>query len=105
MNDNEFNKLSEILFIKLEDLLDNLNIEDTDIQTRDNVLIIDCNNNEIYINKHHVTKQIWVSSQNKAYHFDFDGSNWISTTNKQEIFIFLSKELSNILGYKINLIE
>ena len=101
MDDSKFNELSEILFIELEDLLDNLGI---DMQINDDILIIEFDDNkQIYVNKHHVTKQIWVSSQNKAYHFNFEDNNWISTKDNQEIFVFLSSELSGILGYNVKL--
>lgn len=100
MNDKEFNKLSDILFMKLEDLLDEL---DVDIQVNDNILIIEYGNHQIYVNKHSFTHQIWVSVQNTAHHFNFDGINWIDTKDKQEFFKLLSNRLSIILGYEIKL--
>lgn len=78
---------------------------DCDVERKgDGVLEITlANGSRIIISRHVPGSEIWVAAKSGGYHFRFDGQSWINTRNGGELFLSISRYLSEQGGKSIML--
>ena len=81
--------------------------DSVDIDIDDQSLTIENDDGQqLLLNKHAPTKEIWLSSPlSGAWHFTYheQSSKWISSKESHELFVFLTKEISQLTQTKITL--
>lgn len=108
MDKNLYQVKVNSLFSKVSDIIDKADLDIIDMDSTYNQLsIIDQRGREILISKQEFLYEVWVSSPlSGAHHFLFEekSERWISKRNQfLEIFDFLEKEISILIGKTINL--
>jgi CyaY protein len=85
MNDSEFIQLTEAAFSRMQQ-----GLEDADLdfeQPADGILEIEFDDgSKLVINRHNVAREIWVAARSGGFHFRHDGSGWRDTRDNAELF-------------------
>jgi len=58
---------------------------------------------KIVVNRHAVSKELWVAARAGGFHFRWDGQGWRDTRNSRELMAVLSELLSSQVGESIAL--
>ena len=58
---------------------------------------------QIVVNRHEVSREIWVAGQTGAYHFRWNGSGWQDTRSGDELYAVVTRLVSQIAGRTIDL--
>lgn len=89
MNDSEFIQLAETAFSRMEQ-----GLEDADLdfeQPADGILEIEFDGGgKMVVNRHNVAREIWVAARSGGFHFRHDGANWLDTRDGAELFAKLA---------------
>jgi CyaY protein len=89
MNDSEFTRLTEAVFIRIQQ-----GLEDADLdfeQPADGILEIEFDDgSKIVINRHNAAREIWAAARSGGFHFRYDGAAWRDTRDNTELFAKLS---------------
>lgn len=101
MKDDEFSRLSSIIFDYLINLLDNFEQDDViNFDIEEDLIEINTCLGVFIINKHFTAKQIWLSSPlTGPYHFSYVDNCWKSNKN-EELISILEKELNYLKDIK-----
>ena len=107
MNTASFSVIAEQV---LEDIAERLEeveaLEDADIDMIDGVLTVEFEDRtQMILNRQEPTKQIWLASPEGPAHFGQSGSGdeWLNDKNGEELFLVLSRVISNKTGQTISL--
>ncbi|WP_348769429.1 iron donor protein CyaY [Buchnera aphidicola] len=93
---NNFYKLIDELFLKIEDNL-NLYIDkiDFDYEIQNYMITITFSNKSvIIINKQEFLQQIWLASKLNAYHFNYCSGKWICNRSNKNFWTIFQKSFS-----------
>lgn len=89
MNDSEFIQLAETAFSRMEQ-----GLEDADLdfeQPADGILEIEFDDGgKMVVNRHNVAREVWVAARAGGFHFRHDGTNWLDTRDGTELFAKLA---------------
>lgn len=89
MNDNEFIQLAEAAFSRMQQ-----GLEDADLDFElpsDGILEIEFEDGgKMVINRHNVAREIWVAARSGGFHFRHDGVHWHDTRDGTELFAKLA---------------
>ncbi|MDU5689457.1 MAG: iron donor protein CyaY [Citrobacter freundii] len=79
MNDSEFHRLADTLWMTIEERLDDWDGDsDIDCEINGGVLTISFENgSKIIINRQEPLHQVWLATKQGGYHFDLKGDEWI----------------------------
>ena len=79
MNDSEFHRLADQLWLTIEEHLDDWDGDsDIDCEINGGVLTITFENgSKIIINRQEPLHQVWLATKQGGYHFDLKGDEWI----------------------------
>ena len=79
MNDSEFHRLADQLWLTIEERLDDWDGDsDIDCEINGGVLTITFENgSKIIINRQEPLHQVWLATKQGGYHFDLKGDEWI----------------------------
>ena len=79
MNDSEFHRLADTLWLTIEERLDDWDGDsDIDCEINGGVLTITFENgSKIIINRQEPLHQVWLATKQGGYHFDMKGDEWI----------------------------
>lgn len=103
MDESEFIEVANHVFSLVEDAID---CSDLDVETvrEGNIITLECEEgDEIVINMHTPTAQLWMASRRGGLHFEYIDGQWISTRSKEEFWSALNRLLSTSLGRSITL--
>lgn len=104
MNDSEFCQRSEAALAMIEARLDGSGSDVDYSMAGDGVLEIECAGGEkIVVNRHRAAQEIWVASRLGGAHFRWDGQDWRSTQDGQDLLAALSAHVSAHLGADVDL--
>ncbi|XBC41777.1 MAG: iron donor protein CyaY [Buchnera aphidicola (Kaburagia rhusicola rhusicola)] len=97
MNNFNFHKLTDQLFLSIEYNIDNYRGKsDIDCEKNYNVITITFENKKrIIINKQEPLHQVWLATHDLGYHFEYKKSQWICNRTQQEFWYVLGKSCSN----------
>ncbi len=104
MDENRFLSIADQFLEELADQLDEGIGDAVDVELLAGILTLDLPQGGQYvINKHAPNRQIWLSSPvSGAWHFDYDGADWVSTREPRSEFLnLLATELSAALGQEV----
>lgn len=94
MTESEFLQYSDELFGYIDECIDTGGWE-LDCEAGDNVLTIESDNGEqIIVNRHVATQELWIAAKSGGYHFAYHEGQWISGRDGSEFFAVLSQVLS-----------
>jgi CyaY protein len=102
LSEKTFDQLADQTLSKLVDALGEL--DDLEADLSQGVLTVKFEDGKRYvINSHRAARQIWMAAESSAWHFDWDGSKWVSTKSKDELLALIAQTVGKKLGRKINL--
>lgn len=103
MNDTEYDMLVDAIFIKLEEALDECEV-DIDYEGAGGILtLIFPNQTKIILNKQPPLHQIWVATKFNGHHFNLAGEQWIDERTGAEFWSFMDEAASKQAGQPITL--
>jgi iron donor protein CyaY len=89
MNDSEFAQLTDDAFARLEQGLENADL-DFELPA-DGILEVEFDDgSKLVINRHNVAREIWVAARSGGFHFRHDGDAWKDTRDGAELFAKLA---------------
>src|SRR5262245_32385030 len=98
-------ELSEQIFDQLADrtlsaLVESIGeLDDVEADLAQGVLTVKFEDGKRYvINSHRAARQIWMAADSSAWHFDWNGSQWISTKSKDELLALVERTVGKKLG-------
>ena len=81
MNDSEFHRLADTLWMTIEERLDDWDGDsDIDCEINGGILTLSFENgSKIIINRQEPLHQVWLAAKQGGYHFDLKDGEWIAT--------------------------
>lgn len=58
---------------------------------------------KMIVNRHDVSRQIWVAGRTGAYHFRWDGKGWVDTRSGEALLAVVSGLASELAGQRVEL--
>ena len=93
MNDSEFHRLADQLWLTIEERLDDWD-GDSDI---------DCENgSKIIINRQEPLHQVWLATRQGGYHFDLKGDEWICDRSGETFWDLLEQAATQQAGETVS---
>ncbi|POZ63015.1 iron donor protein CyaY [Chromobacterium alticapitis] len=93
MNESEFLQLSDAIFDRIEQALDDHEL-DVDTLRQGNVLEIEFDSGEkIVVNRHASNQEMWIAAKSGGYHFARQGADWIAARDGSEFFSTLAEAI------------
>lgn len=91
MNDSEFHRLADSLWMTIEERLDDWDGDsDIDCEINGGVLTISFENgSKIIINRQEPLHQVWLATKQGGYHFDLKGDEWICDRSGEAVTSWL----------------
>lgn len=94
MNETQFIEASETLMQAVEDAVDQAGI-DVEASRSGNVLTLEADNGEqVVINRHTPTSQMWVASRKGGLHFELQDGVWVNTRGGQTFWQAVNEALT-----------
>lgn len=100
MNDSEFHRLADSLWMTIEERLDDWDGDsDIDCEINGGVLTISFENgSKIIINRQEPLHQVWLATKQGGYHFDLKGDEWICDRSGETFWDLLEQAASQQAG-------
>lgn len=93
MNDSEFIQLTEAAFSRIQQGLENSELDFE--EPANGIIEVEFDDgSKIVINRHSVAREIWVAARSGGFHFRHDGSAWKDTRDGTELFAKLAALIS-----------
>jgi CyaY protein len=92
MNESEFLKLTDSLFTRIDQALEDAGL-DVDSVLNGNVLEIEFDDGgKIVVNRHSANQEVWIAAKSGGYHFALQADGrWIAARDGAEFFATLSQ--------------
>lgn len=91
MTENEFNRLADAVFQRIEQANDNSG-QDIDYDSNGVVMEIEFGNgNKIIVNRHTPNQEIWVAARSGGFHYSINDGRWVSQRDGSELFSKLTE--------------
>ncbi len=105
MTETEFLEAAEKLFERVENIIDEDGL-DVDSDRAGNVLTLEADNGEqVVINLHAPTQQVWLASRQGGLHFMLEDGIWRSTRDKVSFWSALSRALTFVTGEPVTITQ
>lgn len=102
LTESTFDQLADRTLHALVDQIGEL--DDVEADLSQGVLTVKFEDGKRYvINSHRAARQIWMAAESSAWHFDWNGSQWISTKSKEELYALIERSVGKKLGREIKL--
>ena len=108
MTESEFLALADSALNAIEAALEQAT-DDTDLDVEcsrsGNVLEIECidNGSKIIVNSQAPLQELWLASKAGGYHFKYDGKQWLSARDGNELYATLSASVTEQAGVAVTL--
>lgn len=103
MNETQFIESTEALMDRIEDALEATDL-DVDVDRSGNVMTIAFDNGEeVVINRHGPTQQMWLASRHGGLHFALEDGKWRCTRTGADFWDALNDTVSLVAGEKVEL--
>ncbi|MDM7859204.1 iron donor protein CyaY [Alteromonas sp. ASW11-36] len=103
MNDTEYDMRVDAIFMRLEEALDECEV-DIDYEGAGGILtLIFPNQTKIILNKQPPLHQIWVATKFNGHHFNLEGEQWIDERTGAEFWSFMDEAASKQAGQPVTL--
>jgi CyaY protein len=102
LSEHTFDHLADETLSNLVDALGEE--EDFEVDLSQGVLTIKFEDGKRYVvNSHRAARQIWMAAESSAWHFDWNGKEWVSTKTKEELWKLLEDVISRKAGRVLEL--
>ena len=89
MNDSDFIQLTESVFTRIQQGLEEIDLDFE--QPADGILELEFDDgSKMIVNRHNAAREIWVAARSGGFHFRHDGTAWHDTRDGTELFAKLS---------------
>jgi len=108
LSESEYDALAQPELQRLIDSLDALSNEDLEAELASDILTIEFSDGARYVlNSHRAARQIWLSAERAAWHFDFLPARqaWVAAKTGDELWSTLARLLSDKLGEPVTLAQ
>ncbi|XLM20769.1 iron donor protein CyaY, partial [Chromobacterium piscinae] len=93
MTESEFLQLSDAIFDRIEQALDDHEL-DVDTLRQGNVLEIEFDSGDkVIVNRHAANQEMWIAAKSGGYHFARQGEAWIAGRDGSEFFSTLAEAI------------
>ncbi len=105
MDEQQYLKLADVTFKRIEDLLDTVDADDCDCERAGDVITLTFKNGiRCVVNTQRPTRQIWLAAGARAWHFDAKGDAWIDDKDKTtELFTTIAHIVKEQAGVDVAL--
>lgn len=106
LSESEYDSLAQPELQRLIDSLDALTNEELEAELASDILTIEFSDGSRYVlNSHRAARQIWLSAERAAWHFDFVPAKqaWVAAKTGDELWSTLTRLLSDKLGEPVSL--
>ncbi len=106
MNDAEFHRAVTDTLLRIEQAVEGCGA-DIEFENAGDILTLEfANGTRIIINKQGAAKQIWVAAKSGGFHYRHDDGtgNWINDQTGAELFVELSRLVSQQAGQALTLV-
>ena len=103
MTENEFNKLADAVFQRIEQALDD---SDTGIDYDSNGSVLEmefADGSKIVVNRHVPNREIWLAARSGGFHYALQDGRWVSQRDGSELFDKLGELVQLGTGKKLAL--
>lgn len=86
MTENEFNKLADAVFERIEQALD---ASDADIEYDSNGTVLEMefeDGSKVIVNRHVPNREIWLAAKSGGFHYGYENDQWLSRRDGSELF-------------------
>lgn len=98
MNETEFLRLSEDIFRRIENALDDAGL-DVDCVISGNVLEIEFDDGgKVVVNRHVPNQELWIAAKSGGFHFACRDGQWVASRDGAEFGATLSQVVSTAAG-------
>lgn len=105
MTDSEFLILTDGIFTRIENAIDDAGL-DADFLTTGNVLEIEFDNGaKIVVNRHSSNHELWIAAKSGGYHFAWNEGQWLAARDGAEFFSTLSQAIREASGQDFEITE
>lgn len=59
---------------------------------------------KMVLNRHDVSREVWVAGRTGAHHFRWDGKAWIDTRSGEDLLLVVSRLASQMAGQTVSLV-
>jgi CyaY protein len=88
MTESEFTQLADVIFSRIENALDNTDI---DCNLNGGVMELELDDGaKIIINRHTPNREIWIAAKSGGFHYQLKDGQWLNTRDDSEFFSTLS---------------
>lgn len=103
MNETEFAALSGEIFSRIEQCLEDCHADlDFELAAGGILEIEFADGGKIVINRHVVSREIWVAAKTGGFHFRYAGGVWRDTRDDEELLTKLSRLVSAQAGEAVS---
>ena len=103
MNETQFIEATEALMDDIEYALERSGL-DADVDRSGNVMNIEFDNGEqVVVNRHGPTQQMWLASRRGGLHFSLQQGQWLCTRTAEDFWKALSETVSGVCGQSVGL--
>jgi CyaY protein len=106
LNESDYDAVAAPELQRLISSLDELTSDAIEAELASDILTIEFADGARYVlNSHRAARQIWLSAERSAWHFDFlrDTQSWVAAKTGDELWATLNRLLSDKLGERITL--
>jgi len=104
LSESRFESLADAVLERMVDQLDDMEDDPFEAELESGVLSIRFTDGSTYVvNSHRAARQIWMSADSVAWHFDYEDGRWTAQKSGDELWSTLSARLSAKLGRSIQL--
>jgi len=107
LTESDYDALAAPELQRLIDSLDSLSDDSVEAELASDILTIEFSDGTRYVlNSHRAARQIWLSAERSAWHFDYvpSSKSWIAAKSGDEMWSTLTRLLSEKLGTAIQLV-
>ena len=100
MTESEFNELADTVFQRIEQALDETDI---DYDSNGSVMEIEFDDgSKVIVNRHVPNREIWLAAKSGGFHYSFQSGQWLSQRDSSELFSRLSELVQTGSGNKLD---
>jgi CyaY protein len=105
MDEQQYLKLANQTFKRIEDMLEPVDADDVDCERSGDVLTLTLKNGtRCIVNTQRPTRQIWLAAGARAWHFDLKGDTWLDDKDKtSELFATIAAIVKDHSGVDVAL--
>jgi CyaY protein len=106
LSESDYDSLAQPELQRLIASLDAINSDDLEAELASDILTIEFADGTRYVlNSHRAARQIWLSAERSAWHFDFQAakSAWIAAKTGDELWATVTRLVASKLGEPLTL--